>query len=140
MLKCLVVDDDEIGRELIVHYLAGIADCRTAENGLKAVEMFREAFEGSTPYDLIILDIVMPEMDGHAAAKEIRLIESAGSVSVNEGVCIIVVSSLNTPRDVIQAYLAASSAAHIVKPVKPDKLLKILNKLGMYETAGEQHD
>jgi two-component system chemotaxis response regulator CheY len=136
MLRCLVVDDDEVGRELIVHYLEGIADCETAENGLKAVDMFREAFKSGAPYDLMILDIVMPEMDGHAAAKEIRLIEKAGGISVNEGVSIIVVSSLNTPHDVIQAYLAASSAAHIVKPVKPDKLLKILNKLGMCETAG----
>lgn len=133
MVNCLVVDDDELGREPIALYLQGIADCKMAENGLRAVQMFREAFESGNRYDLIILDIVMPEMDGHAAAKEIRLIEKEAGISICEGVNIIVISSLNTPHDVIQAYLAASSAAHIVKPVQPDKLRKILNKLGISE-------
>lgn len=129
MLRCLVVDDDELERELIAHYLENIACCDMAENGLKAVAMFRKAFEAGNRYDLVILDIVMPEMDGHAAAKEMRLIEKGAGLAVNSGVTIIVISSLNTPHDVIQAYLAASSSAHIVKPVNPDKLRKILYKL-----------
>lgn len=131
MVRCLVVDDDELGRELIASYLEGIAECNMAENGLKAVEMFRDAFEGGNPYDLIILDIVMPEMDGHTAAREIRMIEKEWGVSINNGVNIVVLSSLNTPSDVIQAYVSARSAAHLVKPVQPDKLLAILGKLGM---------
>jgi two-component system, chemotaxis family, chemotaxis protein CheY len=131
MLKCLVVDDDELGRELIAHYLDGVADCEMAENGIMAVEMFRYAFEGGNPYDLIILDIVMPEMDGNTAAKEIRTIEKEWGVSITEGVDIIVLSSLNTPGDVIQAYLSARSAAHLVKPVHPDKLRATLNKMGI---------
>lgn len=131
MVRCLVVDDDELGRELIAQYLEGIAACEMAENGLKAVEMFRTAFEGGSPYDLIILDIVMPEMDGHSAAKEIRLIEKEWGVSIHEGVNIIVISSLNAPNDVIQAYVSARSAAHLVKPVQPVKLLATLSKLGV---------
>jgi two-component system chemotaxis response regulator CheY len=131
MLKCLIVDDDELGRELIAHYLEGIAECEMAENGVKAVESFRNAFESGNPYDVIILDIVMPEMDGNTAAKEIRLIEKEWGVVLNEGVNIIVLSSLNTPSDVIQAYVSARSAAHIVKPVQPTKLLSTLSKLGL---------
>ncbi len=133
MLRCLVVDDDELGRGLIAHYLKGVADCEMAENGLIAVDMFRKAFDSGTRYDLIILDIVMPEMDGNTAAKEIRLIEKKGGITINEGINIIVTSSLDTPHDIIQAYLSASSAAHIVKPVRPDKLLNILCKLEMIE-------
>lgn len=132
MLKCLVVDDDELGRELISQYLEGVAVCEPAENGAKAVGMFRDAFEGGQPYDLIILDIIMPEMDGHAAAKEIRLIEKEWGVSIQEGVSIMVISSLNTPGDVIKAYESAKSAAHLVKPVHPEKLLATLSKLGLH--------
>ena len=134
MVRCLVVDDDELGRELIAHYLEGVAVCDMAENGLKAVDMFRTAFEGGTSYDLVILDIVMPEMDGHTAAKEIRLIEKEWGVSINDGVNIMVISSLNTPSDVIQAYVSAQSVAHLVKPVQPDKLLATLGKLGIGKT------
>lgn len=131
MVRCLLVDDDELGRELIAGYLEGVAECSMAENGLQAVEMFREAFEDGKPFDLVILDIVMPEMDGHTAAREIRMIEKEWGVSINNGVSIVVLSSLNTPNDVIQAYVSARSAAHLVKPVQPDKLLAILGKLGM---------
>jgi two-component system chemotaxis response regulator CheY len=131
MVKCLVVDDDELGRELIAQYLEGVADCEMAENGLKAVDMFRTAFEEGSPYGLIILDIVMPEMDGHTAAKEIRTIEKEWGVPINNGVSIVVLSSLNTPSDVIQAYVSAKSAAHLVKPVQPDKLLATLSKMGI---------
>ena len=131
MVKCLVVDDDELGRELIAQYLEGVAECDMAENGLIAVEMFRNAFEGGNRYDLIILDIVMPEMDGHSAAKEIRKIEKEWGVSINEGVNIVVLSSLSPPGDVIQAYISAKSAAHLVKPVQPEKLLATLSKMGI---------
>lgn len=133
MVRCLVVDDDELGRELTAQYLEGIAECEMAENGVKAVEKFRSAFEGGNPYDLIMLDIVMPEMDGHTAAKEIRLIEKEWGVSINEGVNIIVLSSLHTPDDVIKAYVSARSIAHLVKPVQPAKLLATLDKLGIHK-------
>jgi len=131
MVKCLVVDDDELGRELTLLCLEGIADCMTADNGLVAVEMFRTAFEEGKPFDLILLDLLMPEMDGSTAAIEIRQIEKEWGVSVNDGVKIIVISSLNTPNDIIQAYVSAKSAAHLVKPVQPDKLISAMNKLGL---------
>lgn len=129
MLKCLIVDDDVLGRELIALYLEGVAACDMAVNGINAVAMFRDSFEGGTPYDLIILDIVMPEMDGHIAAQEIRKIEKEWGVPVNEGVSIIIISSLSTPHDIIQAYVSAKSAAHLVKPVQSHKLLATINKL-----------
>lgn len=131
MARCLVVDDDELGRELTAHYLEGVAECEMAENGLHGVEKFRSAIEGGNPFDLIILDIVMPEMDGHTAAKEIRLIEKEKGIPASKRINIIVVSSLNTPKDVIQAYMSAQSAAHLVKPVQPDKLLATLSQLGI---------
>jgi two-component system chemotaxis response regulator CheY len=134
MLRCLVVDDDELGRELLALYLEGVASCDMAENGVQAVDMFRVAFEDGSPYDLILLDIVMPEMDGHTAAMEIRQIEKEWGVSIHGGVTIIVLSSLSTPNDVIQAYVAARSAAHLVKPVTPEKLMKTLSKLGLGST------
>ena len=131
MVKCLVVDDDVLGREFTLLYLEGIADCVTADNGLEAVEMFRTAFEEGKPFDLILLDLVMPEMDGNTAATKIRQIEKEWGVSVNDGVKIIVISSLNTPNDIMQSYVSAKSAAHLVKPIKPDKLITAMSKLGL---------
>nr|MBW4056929.1 hypothetical protein [Pseudomonadota bacterium] len=88
----------------------------------------------ATPLNTGVIDLTNANpnaKDGHAAAKEIRLIEKEWGVSINDGVPILVLSSLNTPHDVIQAYVSARSAAHLVKPVHPDKLLGTLSKLGI---------
>ena len=132
LLRCLVVDDDELGREMLVLNLQGIAECDVAVNGREAVEKFSSAFQKAS-YDAIFLDIIMPEMDGHEASRIIRGIEAERGITPNKGVQIIVLSSLNTPQDIIQSYVSAQSAAHLVKPVKPEKLKKTLKQLGLIE-------
>jgi two-component system chemotaxis response regulator CheY len=130
LLRCLVVDDDELGRELLILHLQDIACCDIAINGREAVDKFANAID-ETPYDLIFLDIVMPEMNGHEAAKAIRRLEQERGISIDKGVHIIVLSSLHTPQDIIQSYISAQSAAHLVKPVKPERLKKTLHQLGL---------
>lgn len=131
MLRCLIVEDDELSRELLALQMEPYALCDQAENGLIGVERFTSALKDGHPYDLILLDIVMPEMDGLEAAKAIRVCEEQHGIGIDKGVNIVVLSSLSTPHDVIQAYVAAQSAAHLVKPVQPEKLVKTLRKLNL---------
>jgi two-component system chemotaxis response regulator CheY len=130
LLRCLVVDDDELGREMLVAQLEGIAVCDTARNGREAVDRFAANFN-TAPYDLIFLDIIMPEMDGNTAAKAIRLMEEERGITPDKGVNIIVLTSLNTADDIIKSYVSAQSAAHLIKPIKPEKLIKTMQKLGL---------
>ena len=129
MLRCLIVEDDELSRELLALQMEPFASCDLAVDGRAGVDAFVAAHQAGTPYQLILLDIVMPEMDGLEAAKAIRSYEEKHGISIENGVNIVVLSSLSTPQDVIQAYVAAQSAAHLVKPVQPEKLLKTLRKL-----------
>lgn len=129
MLRCLIVEDDELSRELLATQLAGYAVCDMAADGDEGVGRFAEALATGTPYHVIFLDILMPGLDGHGAARAIRKLEEKQGIPVEQGVNIIILSSLGTPHDVIQAYIAAQSAAHLVKPVKPEKLLKTLRSL-----------
>jgi len=131
MLRCLIVEDDELSREMLALQMEPYALCDQAENGLEGVERFTAALKAGEPYHLILLDIVMPEMDGLEAAKAIRVYEEKHGIPIANGVNIIVLSSLSTPQDVIQAYVAAQSAAHLVKPVQPEKLVKTLRKLDL---------
>jgi two-component system chemotaxis response regulator CheY len=131
MLRCLIVEDDELSRELLALQMEPYALCDQAENGLIGVERFTDALQAGHPYDLILLDIMMPEMDGLEAAKAIRAFEEKQGITIEKGVAIVVLSSLSTPQDVIQAYVAAQSAAHLVKPVQPEKLVKTLRKLDL---------
>jgi len=131
MLRCLIVEDDELSRELLALQMEPYALCDQAENGLEGVDRFTAALKAGEPYHLILLDIVMPEMDGLEAAKAIRSYEEKQGITIDKGVQIVVLSSLSTPQDVIQAYVAAQSAAHLVKPVQPEKLVKTLRKLDL---------
>ena len=131
MLRCLIVEDDELSRELLALQMEAYALCDQAANGREGVEHFSAALAAGQPYDLILLDIVMPEMDGLEAAKAIRSHEEQQGIKIDKGVQIVVLSSLSTPQDVIQAYVAAQSSAHLVKPVQPEKLVKTLRKLDL---------
>ncbi len=109
--------------------LAPFACCDMAADGNEAVAKFETALDTDNPNQVIFLDIVMPNLDGHGAAKAIRHLEEHRGIKVENGVSIIVLSSLSTPQDIIQAYVSAQSAAHLVKPVKPEKLIKTLRSL-----------
>lgn len=130
LLRCLVVDDDEVGRELLILNLEGIASCDSAVNGRDALEKYSASLT-AMPYDLIFLDILMPELDGNETAKTIRKMEMERGITPDKGVNIIILSSLNTPQDIITSYVSAQSAAHLVKPLKAEKLKKTLRQLGL---------
>ena len=79
-MKALIVEDDGMSRLLLEHILAPFGECHTAVNGKEALEAFREAQERNTPYSLICLDIMMPEMDGHTTLKAIRELDLKGLI------------------------------------------------------------
>jgi len=126
LLKCLIVDDDVLGRELTIQYLEGVAACDTASNGKEALGLFASALVGGAPYDVVMLDLLMPEMNGYEAGTAIRQLEKEHGLTTASGVSIIIVSSVNTPKEIVHAYMSAQSAAHLTKPLKPEKLRKTL--------------
>ncbi|MBI3766582.1 MAG: response regulator, partial [Ignavibacteriales bacterium] len=72
-LRCLVVDDRKTNRMIVHHYITswGMRN-GAAENGTRALEILRRAVEEGSPYDLAILDMQMPEMDGMQLARKIK--------------------------------------------------------------------
>ena len=118
----LLTEDIEINREIVITLLeaTGIAiDC--AENGREAVDMFENAPE---KYDIIFMDIQMPEMDGYEATRRIR-----ASGLARAGEIPIVAMTANVFREDIENCLACGMNAHIGKPLDFDELFK---KLGEY--------
>jgi HPt (histidine-containing phosphotransfer) domain-containing protein len=71
-LRMLLVEDNFASRLLLQTFLARYGECHIAVNGREAVEAFRSALELGQSYDLVCMDIMMPEMDGREAVSRIR--------------------------------------------------------------------
>lgn len=129
-MKLLIVDDEEKIRELIRKY-ARFEDYETdeASDGMQAVEMAR-----TTRYDLVIMDIMMPELDGFSAAREIRK---------RQNVPIILLSARGEEYDKIHGFELGIDD-YVVKPFSPKELMlrvgAVLRRSGSEPAAAPEHD
>ncbi len=119
-LRVLLAEDNELNLEIAVELL-GMTGARveTAGNGQEALDRFRAAPEGW--YDLILMDIQMPVMDGYEAARRIRALDRPDAGSV----CIAAMTANAFVEDVRQAREAGMDE-HIAKPVDLDRLRELL--------------
>jgi two-component system chemotaxis response regulator CheY len=99
-VKTLIVEDDLTSHPLLQEFLKSCGQFNIAVNGKDAVEAVRLALESDEPYDLICMDIMMPEMDGQKALKEIRTLEEAKGIFFSNRVKIIMVTALGNMKDV----------------------------------------
>ncbi len=129
-MKTLIVEDDFTSRLLLIKLLTPYGAAHPAVNGREAVEVVRRAMEDGEPYDLICLDIMMPEMDGQTALKRIRAIEAEKGISAGTAAKIIMTTALNDMINVAGAYKSMCDG-YLVKPIAKTKLLEELRKLGL---------
>jgi two-component system, chemotaxis family, chemotaxis protein CheY len=115
---------------LVQMLLARYGECHIAVNGREAVAAFRTDLDAGKPYDLICLDIMTPEMDGHAALKEIRTLEEARGVLPTRGTKIIMTTALNDLKNVSAAYQELCDG-YLTKPIDRAKLIGLLEELGV---------
>lgn len=133
--KVLIVDDSDLQADIMASILedVGITDITKAINGLDALEHFKEALQSGDAYSLVFLDIVMPEMDGQEALKQMRALEKEAGVGGNDKTTIIMTTSLSSPADMITALIEGDCTDYVVKPVAESILKAMLVKYGMLE-------
>ena len=121
-VRIILAEDNEMNMEIAVTVLekAGI-QVDQAVNGEEAYELFVHAPEHT--YDLILMDVQMPVMDGYEATKKIRSSGHPGAATIP----IIAMTANAFAEDVAEA-LSKGMNAHIAKPVNNDKLFKILKQ------------
>jgi two-component system chemotaxis response regulator CheY len=129
-MKTLIVEDDFTSRFLLQTILSTYGECRTAVNGLEALEAYKEANQTGEPFDLICLDIMMPEMDGQEVLKRIRALEEADGRSEKKEVKIIMTTAMSDSQSIIQA-LCSLCNAYLLKPINKAKLLDHLQSFGL---------
>ncbi len=133
-MKVLVVEDDLTSRLIMQRYLAPYGENNVAVDGKEAVEAFQLATEEDQPYDLVCLDILMPEMDGQEVLKRIREIEEeAGSRGLDRAK-VIMTTALGDRKNIMGAFREQCDG-YLVKPIDKKKFLKLLGSLGFPEES-----
>lgn len=129
-MRTLIVEDDFTSRLLLQTYLSRFGECHVAVNGKEAVDAFRISLENSHTYDLICMDIMMPEMDGQEAVRQIRALEEAGGTLSSSGVKIIMVTALDDVKNVFTSFKALCDV-YLFKPIDTAQLLAHLKELNL---------
>lgn len=129
-MKTLIVEDDFISRRLLQAILSPYGACEMATNGKEAVLAFKLAWEENDPYDLICLDIMMPEMDGLGVLEEVRRLEEERGISGLTGVKIIMTTALSDPRSIMKAF-KQQCEDYLIKPIDRVRLIEKVKGLGL---------
>ncbi len=122
-MKLLIVDDQFTSRLKAQRLFAQFAECDSAVNGKEALEAFHLAHSVNRPYDLIIMDILMPEMNGIEALKQIREWEDNSQLFYESQVRVLMVSAMEEYKTISSSFRAGCEG-YIIKPITIDKLIK----------------
>jgi two-component system, chemotaxis family, chemotaxis protein CheY len=110
--------------------LSSHGSCVFASNGPQALIQYEKAWKADLPFHLACLDILMPELDGHAVLAAIRAHEQVHHVPVSRATRVIMISALNDGSTVLKAF-RNQCEAYLVKPFDQDELEDRIRRLGL---------
>ena len=129
-MRVLIVEDDFGSRRILQAMLQKHARCDVVVDGQEAVDAFRISWEENDPYHCILLDIMMPNIDGQEALKQIREIESGIGIQGSDATKVLMITALEDPKNVVTAYYEGAADGYLVKPIDRQTLFGELEKLG----------
>ena len=121
-LHVLVAEDNDINAEILIELLSleGV-NCEVAENGKLALERFVESAVGE--FDVILMDVQMPVMNGYEATKAIRALPRKDAVTIP-----IIAMTANAFAEDVRDALNAGMNAHVAKPIEMDVVKETISQ------------
>lgn len=121
-MKVLIVEDEYISRTLLSEFLSPYATCDTAADGKEALALLTKAYEDNDRYDLVCLDIMMPEMDGHAVLSNLRRMEHERNVGDDKMTTVFMTTALDDAQNIMNAFTLGRCQAYLIKPILRNRL------------------
>jgi two-component system chemotaxis response regulator CheY len=129
-MRILVVDDDSVSRMKLSAILRGYGTCETADDGAEAIKLFEEAHKDLSAYDLITMDIEMPDMSGQDVVNKIRETEALLKLTNGQAAKILMVTAKTSLKEVSSSYYRGCNG-YLTKPINPAAVAKALEELGI---------
>ena len=129
-MRALIVEDEVTSSIILEKALQAYGACDVALNGREAIAAFRRAWDQSRPYDLICMDIEMPELNGQEALYQIRQIEKRMGLPAAK---VVVTTVLDSTEALADALLNGGACAYFVKPIHLENFIKKLEVMGLVQ-------
>ncbi len=132
-MKVLIVEDDAVSRKMIEMIMKPLAkEYSLAKDGEVALDFFNKSVESKSTYDVVLLDIMLPKMDGQTLLLKFRQKEKQYNLLGKKGCKIIMVSALSDAGNVIEAFKNQCDG-YLTKPYNKNSLIIELKKLELIE-------
>ncbi len=128
-MKILLAEDDFASRKFMSKILDKYGEADITVNGLEAVDAFLMALDDDERYDLVILDVMMPMLDGYQVLSTIRKFEAERNFKPEERTRVIMTTALNEEVNVKKA-MEIGCDAYVGKPVNVERFTMLLSKMG----------
>ena len=133
-MRILVVDDEYVSRMKLKALLSAKGDCDAVPNGDLALRMAISAYQEAVPYDLITMDIQLPDMTGQQVVHQLRQWEQAyPQQTEGREARILMITATSNPRDVMSSFREGAEW-YLVKPVTPQALADALERVGLAQS------
>lgn len=128
-MKILLAEDDFASRKFMSKILDKYGETDITVNGLEAIDAFLMAIDDDERYDLVVLDVMMPMLDGYQVLDTIRKLEADKKYKPEERTKVIMTTALNEELNVKKA-MEIGCDAYVGKPVNVEKFAVLLSKMG----------
>lgn len=131
-MRILIAEDDPVSAKLLSRMLERYAEVTVTVNGEEAFDAFQNAIESGQPFDLLFLDIMMPEVSGQETLAAIREYERIKGIIGGDAAKVVMVTALDDGGNIYEAH-RNDCVDYINKPIKKEIVIGILDRLGLIE-------
>ncbi len=131
-MKTLIAEDVLVIRKLLERTLSQYGHCDVAVDGQETVSKFKKCHIEKEPYNLLCLDILMPNKDGLQVVKEIREYEKQKSIAESNRIKVIMTTGMQE-ENIVSKAIASGCDSYMIKPIQLNKLIDQIKKFGLIE-------
>jgi two-component system chemotaxis response regulator CheY len=127
VFRLLIIEDHPLAASVVSQAVAGWAEVHVTGDGREGVEAYARAFDAGRPYDVVVCDLEMPEVDGHTALQRIRD-EEAGRGIAGLDCCLVFMNTSSQDLDNVRQSFKLQADGYFIKPLSAGKIQKKLEQ------------